>query len=240
MNTYTANRDLTLAFDFKIGGEYVMADAGSLRLTIRDAMGVPFPAYDNKVLPDATINTIYVLIPASENALDPSKDFEPRFAELTFLSGGAPGSVKTTYRLIPFLPLQVTEGSVREALGVSYGELPDYSVDLFQSYMRLKDSPGFVTALTSGTVVAVYANQVLLYTEALRLAPSLRARILKQEEKDNALYTRFLMDFDQLKDDLQAALREAEALLDAELGQSASVAVTGFIVSLPTDPVTNT
>lgn len=238
LNHLTATA-LRLEFEIRIGGEFVLPDAGSLKLTLRGGDGVPLAGYDKQALPDTLLNFVAVQIPAAVNTLAAGRELEMRYATLDFLSAGKSGVVTTPYRLIKFMPIQVTPEEVRQALGVSYGELTDQTVDLYQSYTRLVSKrPTFLASLQSGTVASVYANQILLYTEALRLAPSLQARILKQEEKDNALYTRFLIDFELLLSQLQDALADAENALDEFNNETVTAATPLLIVTQPTDPFT--
>lgn len=230
--------NLRLEIDIKIGNDFAIPDAGTLALTIRDDAGVPLAGFDAKPLPDTALNFVAVEVPAASNTLAAGKDLGLRYAELRFKTAGKSGMVKTTYRLIRFMPVSSGAEEVRQALGISYEELPDSDIDVFQSYLPRVSNAKFLAALTSGTVATLYANRILVYSEALRIAPSLRARILKQEEKDNALYTRFLMDFDALLAQLQGALDEAENALDTINDEVILSGRISFLVSTPTDRVT--
>lgn len=229
---------LRLDVDLKIGNDFAIPDDGSLTLTVRGEDGAAFAGFDKLLLPDTALNHIAVEIPDTVNTLAAGKDVGTRYVEVAFTVDGKSGMVKVIYRLIKFMPVEVGPEQVRQALGISYEELPDSSVDLYLTYLVRAIRPSFVTALQSGTVAAMYANQVLVYAEALRLAPSLQARILKQEEKDNALYTRFTVNFDKLIVDLEAALTAAEAGLDAATGETELAGNAFLIVTQPTDRVT--
>lgn len=229
---------LRLDLDLKIGNDFAVPDAGSLKLTIRGDDGAALVGFDKEPLPDTVLNHIAVEIPAEVNTLATGSTVGTRYVEVEFLAAGKSAVVKVTYRLIRFMPVQVGPEDVRQALGISYEELPDHAVDLYLTYSVRALRPSFLTALQSGTVAAMYANQILVYSEALRLAPSLRARILKQEEKDNALYTRFTVDFDKLVADLNEALDGAEAGLDTALGETELAGAVRFMVTNPVDRVT--
>lgn len=234
MLNHLAATDLRLTFDIKVGGEFVVPDANTLELIIRGPQGIPLAPYTPLPMGNPQGNSISHVVPASFNIMLADSTLEMRFAEMHFNWQSKHYSVKTPYRLIKFMPIQVGPQEVREALGVEYHELPDEAVDIFQSYAKLTVNTAFMEALQSNDVRSIRANQVLLYTEALRIAPSLRARILKQEGEDNALYTRFNMDFDKLKAELQGALTDAESSL-VEISTNSSV---GFIVTSPVDRLT--
>lgn len=238
MFNHISGTDLQLLFKTKINGDLVVPDAGSLRLTLRDLTGTIRSGYDQKLLPDTQLNSVKVTIPASESFLVAGSNYETRFARLDFTSQGKANSVTITYRLIRFVPYTVTPDSVRETLGVSVGELDDSAIDLYKTYLKLATQTAFATAISSDTVQGLYANDVLRLTEALTLAPSLRARILKGEEKDNALYTRFNFDFNEMIESLRSALLEAQNAWLVAAGDTTSIGVTIFRVSVPVDRVT--
>lgn len=238
MINHISGTDLQLLFKTKINGEFVVPDSGSLKLTLRDTTATIRPGFDQKLLPDTAINVVKVTIPASENTLVPGSNYETRFARLEFTSQGKASMVEIIYRIIRFIPYTVTPDSVRETLGVSIGELDDSAVDLYKTYLKLSSNSAFAAAIVSNDLKTIYANDVLRLTEALELAPSLRARILKGEEKDNSLYTRFNFDFNELIAQLRSALLEAQqAWLNAS-GDVPVIGVTIFRVSVPVDRVT--
>lgn len=238
MINHISGTDLQLLFKIKLAGEFAVPDAGSLRLTLRDTSATIRPGYDQKLLPDTAINTLKVTIPASENTLVPGSAYETRFARLDFTSQGKAGAVETIYRIIPFIPYTVTPQSVRETLGVSIGELDDDAVDLYKTYLKLSVNSAFASSIVSNDLKTIYANDILRIQEALQLAPSLRVRILKGEEKDNSLYTRFNFDFNELIAELRNSLVEAQNQWLAASGETSNIGVTIFRVSEPVDRVT--
>lgn len=234
-----ANSDVSIPVSLSLNGQLIIPDEGSLKLTLRDNTGAVLPGFDRLSQPDplSISSEIVLTILAAQNTLAVDSDFETRYATLEFTYQEIPGFNKFSYNLAPFIPLTVEPEDVRRVLGLEAEELPDEDIELIGSYFQLKSDFGdnFTEALTATGISKLHANEAVVIREALRVFPSLQNRVLSIEKTDAYEYTRAKGDLSKLKAQLETRL---SGLLTLIAKDQASTPIL-FMVSNPTDPVTN-
>lgn len=242
MNWELAGIPASIVVPLMVDGQYVQADAGSLKLTVRDNAGVTLAGYDATPLVNALdLTSVLVNLPGIVNAIDPAKEFETRFVRIDFLYAGAPRYAEVKYNLTNFLPTSVSFEQVRSLLGLQYQELPNGDIDIPMAYFWMKRKYGatFVSAMTQGGMATMAANRAIALRCALELFDSVPARMLKIEAENNASNERFKVDFAVMRAGLTAAFEEeVAAMLAAMSGATSSVSPYGFALSAPADVIT--
>lgn len=230
-----AGRDSLFNFDILVEEEFAVPQAGSIKLTMRSGNGSIIAGYDRLSLPDTTLSSVAVTIPAAENNITASL-FETRYLNLEYVVAGAPYEQNVVYRLTSFLPIQVRPKDVRALVGAEAKELPDSEIDIFESYLLLLESYGdaFSDAISSDTNASIHANRALALRAAIEVLPALPAKLRALEKFNNAEIQRQKINFKTLRADLEAKLAVE---LDTMFG-GAGASTTIFMVSQPTDPIT--
>lgn len=213
---------------------------GDLRWTLADQTGAVLgsnPRYGSFLGTTASL-----LLEAADLVIAPENQTEARYILLQFEVSGETVEQRTSFGLSPFLPIEASAQTVRTILGISGEELATDEVDLITSFYELSDTYGatMMTALSSGKVkVRNGVNKAIALKACIDLLPSLQLRTYQTNQNENAMFTRFRgIDWDRLAADLQGRL--AESLADAGLAVDVTeVYPSIFVVSQPTDPVTN-
>lgn len=240
MNWNIAGKALSLYVEFKQGGEFVIPDVGSLKLTLRGNDGVVLVGYDASALADTLLSTLVVVVPSDVNVVT-TPPVETRFMRLDFTAGGQPLFIEQSYNLSPFLPLIATPSDVRARFGARVAELPDSDIDLIGAYFTLlEDYHSAMSNALVQTTTRRLANTAVILKTALLLGGSMPGRMLKEEALNNASNLRGVIDWEALQRKNEAEL--AITLNKLEIAASATAVVLPsplMAVSLPTDPVTN-
>lgn len=116
---------------------------------------------------------------------------------------------KESYRVIDFLPITKNANDVRVLLGVDAISVPDENIDIYNSYFLLLNEVGdrLKTALTSGGINSIRANEAIALKSAIELCPSLKLLIPKSETDNVVSQTRFDdVGIADLKKDLEGRL----------------------------------
>lgn len=237
-------KDVSVLVEFlEEGGEFVIPDTGSLKLSVRGMDGTPFPGYDEKPIPDYGTSTATLVIPASLNSKAPGLNFENRYVVVDYTCDQKPQTVSSIYRLADFQPITAKPSDVRAVFGARLNEIPDSDIDLLGTYFQLLyDYPStFEGMLTYSPTSAELTNRAVVLKTALMLVSSMPMRILKQEALNNASQTRSRTDWVQFQADIDSAFQEIMDKLDLiSTGVAASLPLNPLIVvTLPTDVITN-
>lgn len=222
------------------GGEPFVADANTVRWSLRDETGAPMAGYQNQ-LPASQADTIIIVdVPGAANAIPVDKRFAKRTVIVTGKIGGVEFITRSTYRVTPFLNHSVTPDAVRAFIGVSSGELPDDDIDLAKAYYEIEarvTDTVLEAALASGTVSEGIANDAIKAQAVLSALPGMRARLAKREEDGTLKLERFPVDLDMIRDDAMRLIAKADLLVPAS--DDTSPAPTLFVLAGPaTDAIT--
>lgn len=239
MKWFQAGEDLTFDIELVVGGVPTQPDAGSATFSVRDQSGEVIADLGHKALavPGTTAS---IVVPAVANQLAEGSDTESRFVTLSYVAAGQSRQQRASYSLHRFLPLEADCNAVRSLLGVAADELPDDDIELIPAYFELIEANGdtLASAFTATNTKRGFANRALTALAALDAIPSLQLRITQSRQNENASFSRFAsVNFERLRQDLRAELSDA---LNGVTSNTTLVIPTLFLVSTPTDPVTNT
>jgi hypothetical protein len=240
MDWHLDNKASSLYVEFLSDGEFVVPDAGSIFLTLRNNAGTVISGYDSLALADVTVSTMLYSVPQAVNVIG-AVDFETRYARVDFKYEGKPLVSEQVYKLGPFLPISANEAEVRSLFGVRELELPDSDIDLRGAFYLLKeDYPEAMATSLTATATSWWANRAIILMAAQQVGPSLPVRALKQEDLNNANQIRANIDWERV----MAGIMSEFSIVMNKLQEAASVAGGGtptpiLVLSLPTDPVTN-
>lgn len=210
MQTFTADADITLRFQFLQGTTPVLPDTNTAVYTLYGQDGLPVAGHVGE---DVTVSTYFgtIELPSAVNEIETS--FGKRTVVVTYEKSGAVYTIRISYRLVPFLNITVMPRDVRNFLGVNDSELPDDDIDLNRSYFAVREEVGsavLATALASGELAETRANEAILYWAALDLLPSLQLRIAQQQADGPISFHRVsVRDFSKLETEARARLATA-------------------------------
>lgn len=232
-----AGKACSFYVEFKKDGEFVQPDPSSIKLTIRNNSGTPVSGYNEELQPDTLMTSLLFTIPEGVNAI--TGTVENRFIRLDYTSNGVPCVFIDSYRLCNFVPFTATPNDVRNILGARGLEIKDEEADLYEAYFQLLRTNSTISAaLIAGTDVSMYANRAIALKAALTLVPSMPSRALKEDTMHNASAIRATVDWVKMEQAIKDEL--GNALLNMESATNPGIQFSNiFIVSNPTDPVTN-
>lgn len=244
MEYRVAGEEATFTIDFKVDGEFAIPDASSVFLTVRDSGGITYPGYNRQAISGVTTSSIEVQVDAIVQYLEESRS--PRFLTVYYSVNSKPYQVDIPYVVHQFVRATITKQSVRDLFGAEYAELPDPAVDIISAYFSLLAEYGTtMSSAFSSSAAHTEANSALRYYTAWTLAPQMPSRLLARERNDTSEFQRSKIDFDKLEQSLYASfqlhLQKTFTLMGStELSDEiASVDYPIFVVTTPTDPVTN-
>jgi hypothetical protein len=235
VNSYLADTDVHLRVPLRVNGEPVVPDTGSVKFSLRDNTGQVLIASEAVVMATAS-SEASITVDASHHHL--TTQFSHRVLEIEFTKSGRPLRVRQTYRIIPWLNLNVTEDDVRNFIGTDRGELPDDAISMTDGYFDVENdltTPVLEAALASGTRAQTLANRMVVAKVVLNLMPSLPLRLAQSESNGVFSATRAKIDFDKLA--AAAAAQYAEGL---DVLQTVIAADQDLIIApaLSPDPLT--
>lgn len=241
MLDFLSGETVNLTFRYGEGSEPIIPDVGTVTYTVLDHSGNAIVGLEN--VPVVTTTSTFqstVAIPAINNTIDPTKSFERRTVFVRYQKSGQYFYQRVSYRIIPFLAYTATPEQVRTFLGVNKNELPNEDIDLFASYLFVReaftDPNDFTNALLAGDNTELVANEAIVMRAAIDIIPSLQNRVA-QSEKDG------VRGFDRIKiTDYSALLAEAYRRYNEAIGLIGSGIVaadfTLLVTTQDTDPVT--
>jgi hypothetical protein len=239
-----AGEEATFTIDFKVDGEFAIPDDSSVFLTVRDSSGITYPSYNKQSLSGTTTSTIQVPVDAVVQYLEDNRS--PRFLTVYYKVASKQYQIDIPYVVHQFVKSTVTKAEVRDLFGAEYSELPDSAIDIISSHFSMLEEYGS-TLSSAFTLPAAYttANSALRYYTAYLLAPQMPARLLTRERNDTSEFQRSKVDFEKLEQSLysmfQLELQKTFTLMGStELDSSTALLdYPIFVVTTPTDPVTN-
>jgi hypothetical protein len=233
-----AGEDVSIRVAFTDGLDPFVPDDGSASYSIRGNDGVLIEDYIDVPITTSSLTTAVTLtVPAELN--DITASIEVRTLVVKALRLGNQWTRSYHVRLTEYQPHWIEPRDVRDYLGVNPQELPDNEIDLTKSYLELAELVGasvLSTALTSGGIAAVRANDLVLYKTVLDLFPSLELRIVQSEtngEKEYARLSKLTLD------KLRQATADRFGALVAILAGTTVVQSEIFLLSTQIDPFTN-
>lgn len=230
-----------LPIKFERGGAPLLPAVGSVFFTVRDHAGVPMSAYSNvAVTTDPTTFSVSLDIPAGVNTIANGKFFERRTLSVAYVVGGVSYLDSYSFRIIPFLNHSVTPDAVRGFIGVNDGELENSDIDITAAFMKAGVEVGMeamATALASGTLKEIKANDLVLMRTVLDVLPSLKQRIAQREEDGVKSFERpKIIDFTALQTEAERRYLDAYGIVFE--GIVAETDYTIFAVTQDTDRLT--
>lgn len=229
----------TVNFDLIVGIDYVSPDAGSMTYSVRDNAGAEISdLVDLEISDEAVVESqVTINVPSSAHTLASGRDFEQRTVVLDFSVDGKAYRFLKHYYVTSWLNYRVAPASVIALLGLKEGEVWQDQVDLVYAYFHLKGSltEGLLeTALTSGTVAQIRANDAIRAFAALDMMTGIELKALRKAGGDALSYQRFeKVDFAQLRAEISERLRSYLETLSGT-----PVIPTVFQVITPTNAIT--
>lgn len=242
MQWFQAGEDFTLEIPLVVDGIPVQPDKDSTHVTIADHRAMVIPGLD-KLPVEVPGTTIFVDVPSTSAQLEDGQDASTRFVSVAYKVNGKSHTQRLAFGVCVLLPISVTEDDVRGLIGVDSDELQNESIALISAYFMLLADYGadFKAGLISPDInLRNAANRAIASKAALEAIPSLQLRVLKARQAENAQYQRGgWVDFDKLRGDLESVLGKSLATLSNTIAQTIGGTPSIFIVSSPTDPITN-
>lgn len=236
-----AGEEAALSFDFKVDGQFVLPDQGSVFVTVRDNDGNAISDWNKVEYPDASGTSLHVTLPAAVNYVPSNMAFETRYIRVEFKVEGVARTTSKSYRVTPFIPLQTSEEGVRSRLGANSQEVPDESIDLHAAYHMLLASGenNLPYALKANSVATLAANNAIEIKAAIEHLPALGAKLAQMETQDNASRVRMKLDIPQLRIELIEALKSELAMMSEIItGFVGSSGHTRLMLAVPADAIT--
>lgn len=232
---HVAGQSLGLYVEFKKDGQFMPPDAGSIKLTIRDSVGVPLSGFNQAAQADTSNTSVLYTVPYTANmATEP----EARYVQVDYTIGGVPCIWKDVYKLSPFLPIAVVPSDVRNILGVRDKELTDEQVDIYEAYFELlRVVPDLEAALVAADDRCRLANRAIALKAALIVLPSMPVRAMKEDALNNASQVRATIDWELLRAGIESEL--SGILVGVPVSPEGFVLHPLFMVVTPTDRITN-
>lgn len=210
MLTFVQGEDLTITVPLTRDGEPFVADAGSVRWSLRDHTGQT--VLTNQTLPDTEDTALRIPVAASNNNISGVRQFEKRSITVRGTVDDEAFVLGVQYRLTAWLNHSVSCDAVRAFIGTDAGELPDSEIDLVAAYFEIQDVIGetaLTEALDSGLRLEQIANDAIKARAVLAVLPGMQARMSKREEDGTMKVERFAIDFDKLAAEAQRLIRLA-------------------------------
>lgn len=227
----------SISFDIMQDGDYVVPDEGSVAYTLYDNTGAAVSGQTAVAVDsDATTNRVTIDIASGYNTIGSGRTFEQRTVRLSYKYQQKSYMVEDWYYVTSALNFRVSPMEVISALGIREGEVLANEVDLVQAYFKVADSvgSGFDTALSSGTISQIKANEAIKITAALSLARVIELKAFRKFGNELS-YARFDgLDFEAIRANLKDALSDALGSLDGVTASAGSL----FTVTTPVNPIT--
>lgn len=229
------NTALNYAIDFEVGGEKITP--ASAHITLTNNAGTVVGAINNSVVTITGPTSVFT-IPQADNVT--SLDYDLRFVDVVFVYNSKSYYIHDYYAIKSDFRIPVTPDDVRAYAGLTSTELSDDQIDIFGATGEVQDDiTGNISDLISSGSVLIPSLQVAIKAKAsLNSMAFIETSIMQSEQADNTLYKRFAqINFQDIFDRLNAAYSAAINKLNGVAVGDAD-AVTIFIVSTGTDPVT--
>jgi len=229
----TAGEGLSLQIEFKVGGDFVVPDANTVKISIRNQSGGLVSGWNQQAVNHAGLTQYPLVIPADVNT---AAGREKRSIIVDFKVGGGSHRQIIHYFVTPWLNVTVTPVDVRRFFGVSEVDLPDTDVSVEEAYyglLQTYDKIDIDAALVDVDMM-IYANNLVLANACLSVIHSMQVRLKKSETSDDESYIREKIDWASFIPQLQAmATSAADVIFERE-----EVNLVHFDKVTPTDVIT--
>lgn len=229
---FFAGENVTLNFDFKVDGEFVVPTSASYLL--RNHAGV---AIGSAVNLTGLTTSASIMIPAVSNALSSEALYENRFVLVSFIHNGKSHTLVQPYKIANFVPITAVADDVRRLTGLAEAELPDADIDILGAYFKLFDSYGtdFSNQMFALTYKNRLANESIALQAAIDVAISFPLRVPVSVRNEDSQFSRTTsIDWAAMEASLRRQLQQnLTSVISVE-----ETTVTVFSVTTPTDPVT--
>lgn len=228
----TADTEIDFPISYLVEDDFVIPSTASA--TIRDVQGA---VVLQPTALDVSTTSAILQIPADVTSIPPGTQHRTLFVNIRFVANGQLHERRHHLYLVPFIPLTVTEETVRQVLGLPVTDLSDREIRIYPAYFRLlADAPAIEAALASGMNAALRANRAIAIEAALELVPSLALRVAQKMKSEDQEFSRFNnIDWNALTMSLEGELAD---LLDHINNVAEVPTVSHFSWANPTDPIT--
>lgn len=225
----------TVTFEFMQDGEYVVPDDASVtyKLYGNDGAQLSTASVDT----DNNTNTVQIAIASGFNTVASGLDFEQRTVRVSYKLDGKDFTLEQWYYVTGLLNYRVTPRDVVIMMGIKEGEVLFDEIDLIQAYFKVSNAIGstnFTSALSSGGIKQIKANEAIKITAALDLMRVIELKAFRK--MGNELnYARFdKIDFAAIRESMEDALNDAIATASDLTTTSPGL----FLVTSPVNPIT--
>lgn len=234
----TQNSEVSLLVNFiDASGELHLNTTPTITYTVFDGTGTEVSGFIAKTAAvPVDQDRVYLSIPAPANQVPVDTILDNRSVEVSWDSADGVKKTSLSYTLAAKKYLMVDTTAVRSRLHVTPEELPDASIPVVEIAIRLEElypdlAAGFFNPTTAKMLIA---REFMYLKIAIECIPSLRIGLMAGEKTDRHDYTRQLIDWDAVK---QQLISQADTALAAARG-SASATPVIFMMTQPTDKFT--
>jgi hypothetical protein len=164
---------------------------------------------------------------------------EPRELHWSYTVAGLLKSGRLRYRLDAFLPLGVSEGGVRNKLGLETHELEDEAIDLVGAYSRFRDQVTAAALDAAAGSAALKARDAIEATAAIGQIPALQVKLAAKQSSGTDQFQREKIDWNMIRGQLDQYIAEGIAAVNPELDLAGSFGSLVQTINRD-DPVTGT
>lgn len=231
--------DAILSVLLQRDGQPFIPDSGTVSYTVLDHNGNPVVGHQGvPVVTSSTQVSIQIVLPALINSIAIGKRFERRTVTIVGTTNGKPFRIVEAYRVIPYLNFSVTPNQVRSFIGLQKKELDDDDIDLVAAYLAVEDDIGsdeLGTALASGTIAEISANECVKLMAVLKVLPSVKNRMSQSEQDGTISFSRpVIKDFKEIEAAARDMYFAAKLVVTGEVENSLPL----ILVTTDTDPIT--
>lgn len=196
MKQLVSNRALTISFPV-LSGDQLLTPTSDVSWSVATVGLVPV-ASATVLMADATPT---MQIPGTAFVLEPEQQEAYLWVTLEFTDeDGRVQSVQELCRVTKLKPIIKTAADVRRLLGLTEDELEDEAVDLYSTYLDINSEVG--TDILADLSKLREANDLILYTAAIKQAQTLHLKALSEHKIDDHQKKRFALDLQGLLDSL--------------------------------------
>lgn len=236
----TASDTINITVEFTAPeGHLIMPDAGTFSYTVLGLDGSIIQPSITPVLPPTASETI-ITIGSPITDLTTGGDFLNLRLRYQYAFEGRVQTVRIPLTITKELPYTVTEADVKALLGATSLTLPTDSINIYNMYLKLKNSSDIGSVdldeqLVSGGYPSVLANKAIVLSSACEAIDVLKLTRVKTHTEDNISITHFEADLKDLKKSLMGQYYEVVGELNPALAGELSTVSQTFLVANP-DP----
>lgn len=207
---------------------------GDINWTLLDRDGAVVAS--GMITPAAGAASVVITVTGAQNTVEAGVLSSSRELQWDYTAGGLTQAGRYRYRLDAFLPLGVSEDSVRHKLGVELHELEDEAIDLPAAYGQFQEMVGAgVLAAVTGFEVT-QARDAIEATAALALIPALQVKLATKQSSGTDQFQRGKIDWDAVRAQLELYVQTGVTALNPQVDPLANYG-TIFIPVVRNDPI---